>query len=367
VKFPHLFRPLAAGPFSFRNRVVIPPLVLRHASEDGGVTSRVLEHYKRMEGAGLVVVEATVVSPEGRLARNQIGIFDDTHIKGLTALAEVIHSTGALAALQIHHAGRNTTTENTMGLPMVAPSPFLSKRASAQGLSEPEIVRIMDAFVLAARRAATAGFDAVEVHAAHGYLISQFLSPLANQRTDRWGGSLENRARFLRDLLARIRAEGGPAAYCRLGVADGEAGGLTLREGLTVAGWLQEDGMPIIHVSHGLGGAPAVSAGKAPDRNESASFWASNILLLGIEAKKALSIPVIGVGGILRPELAEEVLSENLVDMVAVGRGILVDPNWIVKAHEGMAETIRECRDCKACHRFLHPERCPAEKQEATA
>ncbi len=358
MAFPHIFQPLTAGPLSFRNRMVIPPLVLRHATEDGDVTPRCREHYAGIRGAGLVVVEATAVSPEGRLAKNQLGIFEDRHVEGLAALAAIIHDTGALAAIQIHHAGCNTTTENTMGLPLVAPSAFTSKRASARALTEQEILALEDAFVAAAKRARQAGFDAVEVHAAHGYLISQFLSPLANQRNDRWGGNLENRARFLRDVIGRIRAEGGPAAYCRLGAADGEPGGLSLEEGITVARWLAEDGMPMVHVSSGIGNPPPAVPAGGP--------W-SDRLLLGIKVKKAVGIPVIGVGDIREPDQAEAVLSEGLVDMTAIGRAILTDPLWIVKAAEGRPDAIRLCRNCIACHRFMRPERCPAEKQEATA
>jgi 2,4-dienoyl-CoA reductase-like NADH-dependent reductase (Old Yellow Enzyme family) len=360
VTYPYIFQPLDAGALRFSNRIAVPPMVIRAASPDGEVTPRILDHYSRLVGAGLVVVEASAVCPEGRLDRNQIGVFDDRHGEGLASLAKTIHDTGAVAAIQIHHAGRNTDAHNTFGLPLVAPSAFVSKRARARELSQAEIEAIIAAFVRAAGRARQAGFDAVEIHAAHGYLVSQFLSPLANQRTDRWGGSLANRARFLREILSRIRAGTGSGltAYCRLGAADGASDGLSLEEGIQVARWLEEDGVPLLHVSSGIGSPPPALKASSPY---------SDRLNLGIAVRKALHIPVIGVGGIQRPEQAEAVLREGLVDIAAVGRALLVDPQWIVKAHEGRASEIKECRNCNVCRRFLYPERCPAERQGAVA
>jgi NADPH2 dehydrogenase len=346
-----------AGSMTIANRIVMPPMVIRKAREDGEVTPEVLRHYAETKGLGLVIVEASAVSPEGKLDRLQIGIYDDRHVEGLASLARRIHDNGSLAAIQIHHAGRNTSIASTGGLELLAPSDYSSKRAQARALAEEEIQRIVSAFVSAARRARKAGFDAVEVHAAHGYLVSQFLSPLANRRTDGWGGSLENRARFLRAVLSGIRAElPGFPAYCRLGVVDGEPGGLPLVEGIQVSKWLEEDGIPLIHVSSGIGAVPAVAPSGSPY---------SNRFYLGIMVKKALGIPVICVGDIRSPEQAEAALAAGAADLAAVGRGLLVDPKWAVKAREERSEAIVACRNCSVCHRFLHPERCPARKEIA--
>ncbi len=352
MSYESIFSPLRIRNLTLSNRIVVPPLVVSKAAEDGTATPSSREHYAAFEGMGLVVVEATVVSPEGRLARKQLGIFEDRHVEGLSAIAKAIHDNGAAAAIQIHHAGRNTSEENTFGLPLVAPSAFESKRGNARELRAEEIDALIQRFVTAAQRARAAGFDAVEVHAAHGYLISQFLSPLANRRTDAWGGSLENRARFLRSVLSGIRHEAeGLLAYCRLGVADGEPGGLPLAEGMNIAAWLQEDGVPLLHVSSGIGNPPPI----APEGD---AF--SHRFHLGMELKKKLSIPIISVGDIRSPEQAESALSQGATDLVAVGRGFLVDQKWAKKAREGRDKDIVLCKGCGICKQFLHPEKCPA-------
>jgi 2,4-dienoyl-CoA reductase-like NADH-dependent reductase (Old Yellow Enzyme family) len=339
------------------NRIVMPPLVVRKAGEDGMVTPALLRHYGETKGPGLVVVEASAVSPEGKLDKYQIGIFEDRSIEGLASLARTIHDNGSLAAIQIHHAGCNTSAEAVGGRELLAPSDFSTKRGAARALTEEEIGRIISDFVSAARRARMAGFDAVEVHGAHGYLCSQFLSPLMNRRTDAWGGSLENRARFLRTVLVGIRAEEpGFPAYCRLGVVDGEPGGLPLVEGIQTAKWLEEDGVPLIHVSSGIGAVPAVAPEGSPY---------SNRFHLGMMVKKAIGVPVICIGEIRMPEQAEAALAAEAADLVAVGRGLLVDPQWVIKARSGRSRDITACRNCRVCHRFLHPERCPAEKEKA--
>jgi NADPH2 dehydrogenase len=352
--YPELFSPIRIGTLELRNRLVMPPMVLRKGAMDGSVTPEVVDHYAALEDLGLIVVEATVVSPEGRLAKEQLGIFEDRHVEGLSKVVKVIHGKGAAASIQIHHAGRNTSDENTFGLPVLGPSAFSSKRVTARELTEPDIERIISAFVSAAKRARIAGFDAVELHGAHGYLVSQFLSPLSNHRADRWGGSLPNRARFLRQIVSRILAsESGLFLYCRLGVADGEQGGLRLSEGIEVAHMLKEDGLPLLHVSSGFGSPPPVAPKGSPY---------SNRIHLAMEVKKSVGIPVIGVGDVLDPDLAQDLLKSGAVDLVAIGRPLLVDPQWARKAREGRAEEIVRCRNCTACHRFMHPERCPAAK-----
>ncbi len=358
VNRPRLHAPLHIGRLELPNRVVMPPLVVWKATDDGIVTPALLEHYRRSAGPGLVIVEATAVSPEGRLAREQIGIFEDRHIEGLSRIAAIIRAAGAAASIQLHHAGRNTTLENTFGLPLVAPSAVAAKDVVPEALSEEGIERILGCFATAARRAADAGFDAVEIHGAHGYLASQFLSPLANRRDDRWGGSLENRARFVREAARRMReAVGGRLLVsCRLGAADGDPSGLTVDEGIQVAQWLESDGMPFIHVSTGIGSAPKLAPEGSP--------W-SDRLLLGAAVKKAVGIPVIGIGGIIDPDQAERALAEGLVDLVAVGRAMLADPEWSVKTLAGRDDEIWRCRQCRICQHFRHAERCPARKEAA--
>jgi NADPH2 dehydrogenase len=350
----HLGEPLVIGPLRLANRIVMPPLVTFRAGHDGTVTPVLMDHYRQSRGAGLVVVEATAVSPEGRLGQAQIGAFEDRHVEGLAELARIIHENGSVAAIQIHHAGGSTSTTSTFGLPLVAPSSVpTSKGEIPLALDEEGIQRIIACYAEAARRAREAGFDAVELHFAHGYLGSQFLSPYTNLRTDRWGGSLENRARFLRDALARVREAVGTAlaVYCRLGVADGRPGGLSLDEGIQVAKWLEADGMPLLHISHGVGGPPITEV------DEDGS---SPLLGLGKAVKKAVAIPVIGVGDVYTPDQAEAAIARGFVDLIAVGRGILADPQWASKTISGKPQDIYLCRRCKHCHHFGHSELCPA-------
>jgi 2,4-dienoyl-CoA reductase-like NADH-dependent reductase (Old Yellow Enzyme family) len=354
MMYPRLGGPFVVAGLRLPNRLVLPPLVTWTAALDGTVTPESVAHYRASMGPGLVIVEASAVAPEGRLAQKQLGIFEDRHVEGLAALAAIIHGAGAIASIQIHHAGSSTNTVNTFGQGLLAPSTVPSSDGEIpQALDEAGIERIIRCFATAARRAREAGFDAVEVHAAHGYLVSQFLSPFTNRRTDGWGGSLQGRARFLREILARIRAQEGSRllAYCRLGVADGRSPGLRLEEGIRVAQLLEDDGVPLLDVSNGIGDPTGI----AP----AGSRW-SDRLHLGAAVKRAVRVPVIGVGGIGRPIQAEEVLAEGLVDLVAVGRAMLADPAWARKALEGRPGDIIPCRDCKRCQHFGHAERCPA-------
>jgi NADPH2 dehydrogenase len=361
MDYPHLLKPFVLGrTVTLPNRLVMPPLVLWKGGEDGSVTPYVLEHYRRTAGPGLTVVEATVVSPEGRLARTQLGIFEDRHVEGLAKIVDIIHSRGAFASIQIHHAGRSTNLDNTFGSPLVAPSAIAARDIVPQELTEEGIERILTCFGAAAGRAAQAGFDALEVHGAHGYLASQFLSPLANQRTDSWGGSLENRARFVREAARRARgASGGRLLVSvRLGVADGlrEDGqqGLPLEQGIQVARWLEEDGVDFLDISSGIGNAPPIAPPGSP--------W-SDRMHLAIEVKKKVKVPVIGVGGITDMAQAEGILAEGSVDLVAVGKAMLADPDWAIKSLGGGEDQISRCRQCKICHHFGgHVDRCPARK-----
>ncbi|OHD67577.1 MAG: hypothetical protein A2177_12465 [Spirochaetes bacterium RBG_13_68_11] len=341
----------------FKNRIVMPPMVQWIAPPDASVTPAIIEHYASSKGMGLVIVEATTVAPEGRLSADQIGIFDDGHVEGLHRVAEAIHANGAAAAIQIHHAGRNTRTHTSYyGNPLVAPSAVNPDGEIPRELTEEGIQRIIGCFAAAARRAMQAGFDAVELHAAHGFLVSQFLSPLANRRTDGWGGSLEHRARFLMETVARIRSETGDAlpCWCRLGVVDGEPGGLTLDEGYEVARWLKAEGTPLIHVSGGIGELPRLAPAGSPF---------SDRVHLAALVRRTVDIPVIAVGEIRRPVEAEQAVAGGLADLVAVGRGILADPQWALKALSGRADEIHVCRNCRDCRHFDDPRNCPARRE----
>ena len=348
-----LSQPLQVGNLQLRNRIVLPPMVEWAANEDGSICEYNLKHYASFRDVGMVVVEATAVSPEGRLSQNQICAFGDEHIPGLTELAKVIHKNGAVAAIQLHHAGGQTNLTNTFGLPLVAPSAVTRGQDIPQELTAGEIKRVIGDFVAAARRVVQAGFDAIELHGAHGYLISQFLCPALNLRQDAYGGSLENRARFALEVIEAVNAAVGDRClvYLRFGAADGIANGMTLSEGQHVARWLVDAGVRLLHVSSGVGGAPAAQDPNSP--------W-SPIMQLARAIKEVVDVPIIGVSGIKLPEQAEAALNQGMADLIAVARAMLADPLWASKALHGEADQISVCRACPRCGHYKHPFVCPA-------
>jgi NADPH2 dehydrogenase len=227
VSYPLLLAPIQIDSLTLPNRIVMPPMVTFLAGDDGLVTQAHLEYYERSSGPGLVIVEGTAVSPEGRMSRRQLGIYSDRHIEGLAQLSRIIHANGAAAGIQIHHAGATAFAETRKQKyhHLMA----ILFRLFKQQLMVSGLHRIRETFKDAARRAVEAGFDIIELHAAHGYLFSQFLSPLKNWRIDRYGGSLENRRRFLVEVYRTVYAEvaGRALVTCRLGVADGHSKGLS--------------------------------------------------------------------------------------------------------------------------------------------
>lgn len=349
-----LLNPIKVGSLALANRIVMPPMVIYRAGDDGLVTPEHIEHYKRRSGPGLVMVEATAVLPEGRISRCQLGIYSDHQVAGLSRLAEIIHNNGAIAGIQIHHAGALAYTEtggSRFKRLMVA-----AFRLSKQQLMLSTLMRIREAFKAAARRSVQSGFDIVEIHAAHGYLFSQFLSPLKNWRFDRYGGKIENRERLLLEVIRDIQTEvaGRVLVTCRLGVADGHRGGLPLSQGLSMATALEKEGMKLLDISTGSG---------TPSNMRQRGSPFSARLHLARRAKLALSIPVIGGGRVFHPDLAERALQEGMADMIFVGRGILADPAWAQKTIEGKVEAIVPCRECSVCFYHYDSSKCPARER----
>jgi NADPH2 dehydrogenase len=353
---------LKIGNLTAANRLVMPPLVIWQSDESGLVSENHKTHYKRCsKGAGYTIVEATVVSPEGKLAATQLGIYEDSHLEGLTDLARIIKENGSLAGIQIHHAGGTAKKENIGGLTPLVPSlSVFPEGFDARELTGADIDRIIQDFAKAAERAVKAGFDIIELHGAHGYLIAQFLSPKKNQRTDKYGGTPENRRRFLTEVVEAVKkaVNGQALLSIRLGVADdpipvGEPY-MTLEEGVATARLCEELGMDILDISCSHGADPAIK----PENSE----W-SSLIHHGMAVKKAVSIPVIGVGGIKEPEQAARLIADGSLDMVAVGKGILADPDWFVKAIK--EEPVYKCFGCKRCLWFKKEKlaNCPAWKK----
>jgi len=349
-----LFEPLAVGTMHLKNRLVMPPMVTNFATRDGYVTDRSRHYYAaRAEGGvGLVIVKATCIeTPAGKGFYQQLAIDDDKYVPGLRALVEAIQEHGARAAVQLHHAGRNTTAAIT-GQQLVAPSAIPMPNGEVpRELTIDEIKETVRRFATAAGRAKSAGFDAVEIHAAHGYLLCQFLSAASNKRQDEYGGDLKNRARILLETIAAIKATVGDSypVWCRInGREYGIEGGTTIEEAQETARMCQTAGTVAIHVS-------AFGYGTDP-RHLPLSAQREGYLLRFAEAvKPAVSLPVITVGR-MTPTLGEKTLQEEKADLIAIGRGLLADPELPNKAVEGRLEDIMPCILCGTCQSGLQGE-----------
>jgi len=326
-----LFSPKEIQGVSLRNRVVMPPMCQYAGDADGGVKAYHLAHYgaRSLGGVGLVIVEATAVHPDGRISLADIGIWDDSHPAGLRQLALSISEHGAVPGIQLAHAGRKAGKGVHR---RVAPTSlsFSPEMGLPEELSATEISTIVDAFADAAERAASAGFKVLEIHAAHGYLIHEFLSPIANQRNDHYGGSADNRQCFLLEVVAACRARI-PAEIVlsvRLSGSEYSEFGYSLDELCGVGQNLHLAGIGLLHISSG---------GNLPTPPE---VWPGYQLPLAQAVKRAVPLPVIGVGLLKSPEFAEFALREGYCDLVAVGRALLSDPHWAIKAATTLNATL---------------------------
>ena len=350
----HLFTPIILRNTEIPNRLVFPAMTTRLADSEGYVTDEMTAYYeaRALGGVGLVTVE--MCSPElaGRHRAHELGIYDDKFIPGLKRITQAIKDAGAKASIQIGHAGGHTRQDVSGELP-IAPS-------AVEHIVEEKDVRLvipieMDknridqtirAFSKAAVRAKEAGFDAVELHGAHGYLLFQFLSPLDNVRTDEYGGSLRNRARFSIDVLKACRRSlpDFPIIF-RISLEEYAPGGFTAEEGVQVAQWLAEAGADAIHVSAAsYRSQPSAAIMIPPMIHEPGLFvpWAQMV-------RRKVKIPVIAVGQLNEPALAEETLESRYADMIAIGRGLIADPDWPLKVSTGEVKKLRICIACNTC------------------
>ncbi|GAA3053923.1 MULTISPECIES: NADH:flavin oxidoreductase/NADH oxidase [Actinomycetes] len=338
-----LFDPLTLRGLEIRNRIWIPPMCQYAVdAQDGIPTDWHLMHLGSLArgGAGLVTVEATGVSPEGRISPEDLGLWNDEQAQAFRRLTAMIHSQGAAAAIQLAHAGRKASTWRAWGdhpegnVPAerggwqpVGPSPraydglAVPTELTAEGIAD-----VVVAFIAAARRAVNAGFDVLEIHGAHGYLLHEFLSPLSNGRTDAYGGSLENRARLLLEVVDAVRAEVGEQVpmIVRLSATDWVQGGWDLPQTEAVSSWLGEHGVDMISVSSG-GNVPAeIPVGPGYQ------------LPFATSIKESTGLPVAAVGMIDDPFQAEQIVALGQSDVVLVGRESLRDPNFPIRAAEAL-------------------------------
>ncbi len=346
MKFVRLFSEGVIGTMKTKNRLVMPPMVRNYADKDGLVTERYVDHIKRIAegGVGMMILEASFISPEGKGFVNQLGVHSDSVLPGLKRLVAMAHAHGAVIGPQLYHAGRQTSQKNS-GFQSVAPSAIREPLTGEmpKELTVPEIKKLVQQFAEAALRAKNAGCDFVEVHGAHGYLITQFLSPFSNQRADEYGGSEEKRLKFALDVIAAIRKSVGGdfPVIIRLSADELVPGGLTLTETVVIAKRLEEAGVDAIHVSIGNYASypeglmiPPMAVADGP------------LVQLAAGIKRAVTIPVIAVGKIRDPKMAEKIIAEKQADFVAIGRTLLADPEWPNKVQSGKLNEINPCIAC---------------------
>lgn len=314
-----------------KNRVVMPPMANYLATEAGEVTDRLVEHYASRAGSlGLIIVEHAYTVREGRINANQLGLYSDSLLDGLRRLTRTIHAAGGLVAVQITHGG-SAAPSAVIGQAPVGPSAVRhpSGTDDPRELAASELPALVEAFSQAAARVKEAGFDAVEVHGAHGYLLNQFCSPLTNRRADDYGRDRTGRLRLPLEVVRAVRVAVGqeyPVFY-RLGGDDRLPGGLTPEDAAWAAPRLVEAGVSVLDLSGGL-------CGSRPQGLEGQGYWA----YVAEAIRPVVSAPLLLTGGITEPVAAEALVREGKTDLVGVGRALLKDPEWAVKAKAALAE-----------------------------
>ncbi|MDD2426680.1 MAG: NADPH dehydrogenase NamA [Eubacteriales bacterium] len=316
-----IFEPFKVKNLELKNRIVMPPMCL-FTARDGLVNDRHFVHYtsRALGGTALIIMEATAIMPNGRITDDCLGIWDDSYIDGLKRVVDSCHDEGALMALQLNHAGRKSEAEGEKENYTISPSPLASdaEYRTPREMTAEDMREVKQAFCDAAIRADAAGFDAIEIHGAHGYLLSTFLSPVSNQRRDEYGGSLENRARFLLEVLEAVRGvwPEEKALLLRLSATDYLAGGTNLEETVQVVNMAKKF-VDLFHISSG-GIAEA-----------EIDVYPGYQIPLAETIRKECDVPVIAVGLIREREMVEEILANGRADLVALGRELLRNPYWV--------------------------------------
>jgi 2,4-dienoyl-CoA reductase-like NADH-dependent reductase (Old Yellow Enzyme family)/thioredoxin reductase len=343
----HLFSPFQIKGCKLANRIVMPGLASFLIEDDGSITDKTIEHYRMRASGGLamVIVEACAVSPEGIVSPHQARIYDDRFVEGLSRIARVIRDQGVVPAVQLHHGGRQTSARVIKRKP-VAPSnlPCPTISGEVEPLTIQGIQEIIFDFGEAARRAMEAGFDLIEIHGAHGYLINQFLSPFSNIREDKYGGDRAGRARFAVEIVQELRKRLGQAFPVSFKISAQEfvPNGLTVEESIELLKLIVEAGVDIVQVSAG---------------NDATPEWICQPMFMdkaclsdsAAKIREALHVPVMSVGRINDPLTAQEIIRQGKADLVCIGRGLLADPEMPRKAKEGRLDEIRICIACNTC------------------
>lgn len=360
-EYKHIFEPFTVKRMTMKNRIVMMPMGTNYGEQNGEMSFLHINYYEQRAkgGAGLIIVEnASVFSPQGSNGTTQLRIDHDSYIPRLYKLCETLHKHGAKAAIQINHAGASAQALRT-GMQPVSASDIPSKAGGEipRPLEKEEIYEIVEKYGQAAKRAQTAGFDAVEIHAGHSYLLSQFISPLTNKRTDEFGGSPENRTRFARLVIEEVRKQVGPffPIFLRISADEFMEGGNTLDDTLNYLQYLEKE-VDVFDVSAALNGSIQYQI----DANYLADGWRS---YMAKAVKERYHKPCITMGNIRDPKIADDILARGDADLIGMGRGLIADPEWVNKVEFGDVADIRKCISCNigcAGHRIgiNRPIRC---------
>jgi 2,4-dienoyl-CoA reductase-like NADH-dependent reductase (Old Yellow Enzyme family)/thioredoxin reductase len=364
MHYPTVFQPCRIGSLTLKNRLAMSQMTMNYATEEGMVTDKAIAYYRERAkgGVGLILVEGTYFTLEGKGYVRQIGLESREHVEGLKRLTDAVHglNNDTRIFLQIHHAGGRASSKVT-GIQPVAPSavPPYPGAETPWALTSEQITNLIEAHVEAAARAREAGFDGVDIHCAHGYLVPSFFSPMTNHRTDEYGGDLAGRTRFLLETIRGIRKRLGKEYPLTIKISGDEyiEGGLGIDEMIGIARLAQDAGIDGLIVSAGT-----VGGKKLEDLNEAHKVMRTLPMMtrtgclvpIAEEFKKALQIPIVTVGRINSITLAEEILSQGKADIVAIGRPLLADPELPKKAAEGREEEVRPCIACnEGCYKRI--------------
>ncbi|WP_279351434.1 FAD-dependent oxidoreductase [Erythrobacter litoralis] len=349
--YPNLFSKFAIGGFTLKNRVVMAPMSSSLGGADGRVTADQIAFYQERArgGFGLIVVEFTNVDPAtGRSEEHQLSLETDAKLDGHYRLVDALHESGTKAFLQLQHGGRFALAKFLKDGIVRGPSRVYSRKDPekliVEAMDDALIRHLVDAFAATAGRAKRAGYDGIELHGAHGYLLSQFLSPISNQRDDEWGGDEDRRMAFPLAVIRAVRAEIGDLPFCyRISADEFVPGGLSIDETEVICKHFVEAGVDILHASTGRG---PQAFDKVMEPMSAPEGWR---LPYARRLREYTGAPVIGVGQIRVPETAEKAIAEGDCDLVALGRPSLTDPYWPAKAQGGTPELIRPCTTCNYC------------------
>ncbi|AZV57739.1 FAD-dependent oxidoreductase [Clostridium sp. AWRP] len=344
TKYKNIFSSLKVKNMIVKNRIVMPPMGTNYAAEDGEINEEHIKYYEQRAkgGTGLIIIENVAVDfPLGSNGTTQLRIDQDSYMPGLYKLTERLHRYGANVAVQINHSGASAVPSR-IGCQPVSSSNIPSKTGGAvpRPLEKHEILDIVQKYADAAKRVQIAGFDAVEIHAGHSYLISQFLSPLYNKRTDEFGGSVENRTRFGRMVIDSVRKAVGPKFPILLRFSADEflEGGNTLEDTLEILEYLNDE-VDIFDVSAALNDSIQYQIDKADLKDGWRSYMSKAV-------RDKFHKPTITVGNIRDPKVAEKILADGEADLIAIGRGLIAEPKWVLKVKNGEEDMLRKCISC---------------------